>query len=143
MSKTLTITRDMCLKAVAKEPLRQGSWIRAKTKKGRTVYNKTCQVCAVGAVFRAAGVRNSMIMRTASANLPRLGGCSFAADVQVELEKGNYLNALSCYFEGSKDFRLPGNPYKRAPLAIQRYLLGKFIERHFPESFTVVLDFYA
>lgn len=142
--KTITVTKQACLKAVAKEPLKPGNWIYAKTKGKRVLVNKTCSVCAVGAVLRAARVPNSKIIDVACCNT---SGhlCLNENAIKPALEVGNYLAALSSYFEGSADFFVDGGLVAwhdtrtgaRKPMRTQRKLLAAFIEANFPDSFTV------
>lgn len=91
----------------------------------RSADAKFCRVCAVGATLRSqrAGLTVERLNRWAG-NITSGGEVCSLEGVDSQLAEGRYLNALSCYFEGSK----------RRP---SRKQLVRFVEKHFPSVIKV------
>ena len=109
----MRIDRDHIIKALETEPLCKGSWITSKKweecisesdnpldlKPEQFTGNQLdCPVCAVGATLRSAGVEPIYLEMVA------MDVCGYAytgafSDTEKELKRGNYLGALSIFFE--------------------------------------------
>lgn len=122
------IRRSVVIEALRKEPL-------APDKFFHEPGDKTCRVCAVGAVLRHVSFETWAIKHDRA--LQSLG--RVAAGFQYIgfspnnlIAEGNYLGALSCYFEGmmQKRFLVTDKIRKR---------LVKFVEKNFPESFYLTI----
>jgi hypothetical protein len=87
----MRITRGQVLKAIKKEKLRPGQWVWDHV-------DPKCEVCAVGAVLRNAGMAPTDIDWSA----PRICQYKFVqgdGSIPAQLRRGNYLGALSMKFE--------------------------------------------
>lgn len=97
---TVRISRNQIIKAIKKEPLktlRPGNFVLLHGRNEK-VKNKTCSVCAVGAVMR-----NALLAPTQSAKFIERAADSnngaICGDPQSELYDENYMAALSSFFE--------------------------------------------
>jgi len=96
----MKITRSDVLRAIAKEPLKPGAYVRSDGKDPGD-----CSVCAVGAVLRYKGLHNDRLQSAGDyvtqgkAVIDFAPGRSWHTTVETELEKKNYLGALSCFYE--------------------------------------------
>lgn len=118
-----TISKAKVIKALQTEPLSQGSW-RCHDAIGP--YDNTCDVCAVGAVLRAAGVPENRISIEAPVRCRFATRSYFDPTIPKMLKGGFYLSALNCYFEAIKT-------KDRIPSAAQRKRLIAFVEKNFPD----------
>lgn len=117
-----TMSRTLILRALRTEPhLTKGTWARWLDGD-----KKTCEVCAVGAVLRRAFRTN---------NADRIGRLGVAATdngsavfssqfIKSNLERGHYLNALSCVYESAHP-----NWARRKAIA--------FVKEYFPKQITI------
>lgn len=131
----MRIKRSEILRAIRQEPLQYGNWIHDKNGEQNPFeqkeYDKTCKVCAVGAVLRQKGVKDEEINKRANEFLM----CSFMpapnedGDEIEALKEKHYLSALSIKFE--KLARRLGHG-KRT-----RTRLAEFVKANFPKQFNV------
>jgi len=147
MGKTLKISKRTVIKALTKEPLKAGNWVTIpRDEDGVRInnYNSvSCPVCAVGAVLRNSGIKTNSGIDIAGHNLTDYGAVADLEEVDDELSKGNYLNALSCKFEGLCDERANRlgvstssdlHPNSLRPIRKQ---LIEFVKENFPNSFEI------
>lgn len=123
----MKIKRSTVLKAIRHEPLKYGDWIYGRCdSKGNFVVDKKCQVCAVGATLRVAGVKPTAISEYARRLLLNTlsGVASYLGDEKAELEAGNYLMALSIKFEKLAVYNGAGNKTRR--------LLSNWVKKNLP-----------
>lgn len=118
-----TVTRAQVLKAIRKESLVAGHFIKPLVVGG--IIDKYCKVCAVGAVLRSIGTPSNKIASTAQ----RVCDYKYSAhpefNWETELEKENYLGALSIYFETKAKKHGAGKKTKDKLIA--------FVKTHFPK----------
>jgi len=133
MSKRKWITKKEVLQAIKTEPLTSGNWVKLDDKK--RFNDKTCSVCAVGAVLRKAGLGNQAIndfgdalaMQGVVAPDSYLESEGYVeAEIQDYLDTEKYLHALSYKFEYQANKTGVG---KRT-----RNILAKFVEVNFPDK---------
>lgn len=134
------IKRRMILEAIRREKLRAGSWLRPGQKDTRRLSQmtvKSCKTCAVGDIFRK-------LVPTANANKVSLWLLEYikgkydnsdtAAEAQysaaAEIERGNYLTALSGMFE---------TLYIKAP-ETWRKDLAAWVKANLPNEIVVDID---
>lgn len=123
----MRITKKQIIKALKTEPLERGHWVQNRS----LPYKGTCNVCAVGAVLRHAGLANSAIHVLgfglkfagfdAAPRLPRANENAISVG-RTALEAGQWLVGLSYVFESA---HTDEDGRKRAIA---------FVEEHFPES---------
>lgn len=140
----MIITKQECIKAVLTEPLTFGKWNKND--------NKSCKVCAVGAILRQKGINDSSQIQYM---LNKGASTVCVSAIDYDLNNKNYLNALSSYWEdviwdddinwgnGFNDsfysnlyskFNAEGD---RIIDPDYRWALVDFIEAFFPEQFTI------
>lgn len=126
----MKVTRKQILQAIRTEPLKAGNWIHSKgdTDPYLNIVDKTCKVCAVGAVLRTAGVPDIQIRSYGFGINNSDRAISHKGDEKLELEYKNYLAALSIKFE--KLARKLGAG-KRT-----RDQLANFVKKNFPKTIT-------
>lgn len=93
----MKFTRDQVIEALMSEPLTFGAWVRPNLKSGSS---SGCAVCAVGAVLRSAGLSDEEIHSDA---LGYTDGLAAFGNWENEIKVGNYLGALTCFFESMHD----------------------------------------
>jgi hypothetical protein len=98
----VSITRSEIVKAIKKEPLKTlkaGHWVLGK--ENSRVKNKTCSVCAVGAVMRNALLAPNQVARAIDdAAWAATQDCEVAdADPMDLIAEKSWMAALSCFFE--------------------------------------------
>lgn len=119
MSQKKYVTKKTILKAIATEPLIGGSFVLSADDE-----RKDCSVCAVGAVLRRAGMKNSEIYDFGRVMVDS-GPCANREESIPEvLKDGEFLHALSLKFEAQSDRTGYG---KRT-----RNVLANFVKKHFP-----------
>lgn len=122
----MKFTKKECIEAVISEPLEFGQWNEHS--------NNKCNVCAVGAILRQTqGINgdreiNNTMMRNSR------GSCYKEMAIKNHLKNGNYLHALSCYFESLEQ----EVPHNTSPNTKVRLALVSFIEAEFPNRFEYV-----
>jgi len=126
----MKFTKKECIKAVLTEPLKLGSW--------NSEDNKTCSVCAVGAILRQHNINNSsQIDRLMNINSSRSSTQEKA--INIHIKNGKYLHALSCFFENLGSYNLTTqdwfSAWVNAPSKEGKWALVHFIEAFFPDSF--------
>lgn len=133
-----TISKQQIIKALTTEPLEAGSFFQYESgcnDKGVTL--KNCQVCAVGAVLRSSGVvdmrsglqRLSQRAKTLCRDLFIWEASTYSSSrgaINAELRGGNYLGALSMYFENMAE-----------TTGIKRDRLVAFVQKNFPSRIKV------
>ena len=135
--KTLKIKKAQVIKALRTEPLEKGNWIDISPKDYEQFERSPllvasafdCKVCAVGAVLRSTGLTPMEILRVGG-NLSLSYGYNVFrdarhGDIDNLLIKGNYLGALSCYFESTI-------PLRGSYGLKHRERLVQFVEKNFP-----------
>jgi hypothetical protein len=125
MKRTRIITKAGVIEALKKEPLTTGSFFKERDG----VIEAGCEVCAVGAVLRRFSFEK--MTRSKGGNLHKLGEQAtqysyMDYDPDALLEDGNYLGALSCFFEDA------GRDRKRRSI--------EFVKKNFPNSFRLTLE---
>lgn len=133
----MKITRRQVLEAIRYENLTPGNFFLETAKDP-----KRCEVCAVGAILRRAGVRPSTISDRAWKLLALselikgvygtiLGRAGADGDEKAALSNSNYLLALSIKFEQLYI-------YHAAHLSKVRAELSEFVKSNFPKEFTTL-----
>jgi len=137
-----TITRREVLKAIRTEPLKRGKWVQMDVYKSFVPSSDPkCEVCAVGAVLRHAGLNNEQISefgdQMVSGPFPCVGDCfdyrEFEDAVKQALKEKRYLYALSLKFERHAKRLGKGRRI--------RNLLANFVKRNFPKSVKVSYNY--
>lgn len=145
------LTKAEVIEALRTEPLLAGTWINHYVTKPRSDGTNVCAVCAVGALLRKALVSDRMIARRAewlvglnySSILSYLGDRSMTVEellirldkaVMPLLEKENFFDALSRYFETLSEYHL------QIPNRELREHLVRFVEKNFPEELIMRLE---
>lgn len=126
------IDKDVIIKALKKEPLRAGSFMHVENNNGPL----TCAVCAVGAVLRNTfDVSNidDMDFAILAEKVCLNQFCSTDRSPSILLQQGNYLGALSVYFELKMENE--NNITKNL-----RVNLVKFVQKNFPKQITIEVD---
>jgi hypothetical protein len=127
------VSKAEIIQALRTEPVRPGNWITIEDDDGPliataadTIDDPRCTVCAVGGVFRRILAPHNTIERVRKhlQGLHRIGFVMGGHRVQKELDEGNYLNALSCFYEESAD--------------IEKTI--EFVERRFPDTITIAIN---
>jgi hypothetical protein len=125
--KKKTITRRDVLAAIRTEPLRPGNWVV-------TTENVKCEVCAVGAVLRHAGLNNEEIFEFGDIMM-HYGKCSVDGygskediedTIQGMLRNNRYLHALSITFEFYSRRLGKGKRIRK--------VLANFVKKNFPKT---------
>jgi len=120
----MKITKKLCIEAVMTEPLRFGSFNEKN--------NSHCDVCAVGAILRQENMNNeNNIFRFMKKKSK--GSFLNKRSINKHLKHGNYLHALSCYFENLYYYPINNNDLAKS-MEI-RSALVHFIEAFFPKTF--------
>jgi hypothetical protein len=136
-----TVSRKTIIKAINEEPLKSGEFVLLDNKGWDPVpsKDKNCQVCAVGAVLRRAGLSNNKIHSFGDKLMwngdvtPHTDDsfCEYdesATNAQIEslIRAKMYLHALSVKFEYQADKTGHG---KRT-----RKILTNFVKENFPAT---------
>lgn len=130
----MKITKEQVLTALRFEPLAAGNFIRVDGKP-----LSECNVCAVGAVMRNVLNKNIENEDDFSLLCKQVTKDEFIdLDTDELLLEGNYLGALSNYFEQMMDSRYEwGNLETTVATNTDRARLITFVEEKFPEEFEV------
>ena len=126
----MQVTRRQILRAIRTEKLKPGSFLHEKRiRKGFEEYDyvsdKTCKVCAVGAVLRVAGVKNELI-DSLGYSVCKTSAIDSAGDEEASIQEGDFMGALSVKFEKLAEKHGTG---KRT-----REKLCKFVKDNFPKK---------
>ncbi len=123
----ITINKKKVIEALKTEPLTQGSFFRGYLDGAS---RKECEVCAVGAVLRKH-LGKGKRLEEVDPDLAAGGVYVGRSKIKSNLVNGNYLGALSCYFEG-----MDTGPYGTVDKSHRKDLVD-FVKTHFPNSFKV------
>lgn len=137
MSKAKTISRDVILKAIKTEPLKNKAFVELYDADDGYVVSDdpNCHVCAVGAILRHAGMTNKQIdlfgnqlvhCGSAYASHEYHDKTNVLKTIKTNIEQKQYLHALSMKFEYHASF-----PSKR--IGKLRKLMTKFVKENFPK----------
>lgn len=118
----MEISKEQIIQALETEPLKAGEWASPDG-----LSDQPCEVCAVGAVLRAANWSDDRI-RTEAVSL--VGNCFIGSDnTESALGAGNYLGALSSYFE--RIYPKSGATHET------RAALVRFVKEYFPPTINI------
>lgn len=123
---TKTIRRKDVIVALNTENLKSGSFFRGE---------KGCQVCAVGAVLRKVSFETwarKNKLRLHSVGEEATLGEYLSSNPKYLIKEGNYMGALSCYFEQASD----GCRYSDT-VVLRRTIA--FVKKYFPVRFELTL----
>lgn len=126
----MQVTRRQILRSIRTEKLKPGSFLHEKETKdseGNVTYkaDKTCKVCAVGGVLRAAGVKNDLI-DSAGYSVCLSDAIATEGDEDEALVREDFMSALSIKFEKLAEKHGTG---KRT-----REKLCQFVKDNFPKK---------
>jgi hypothetical protein len=100
-----------------------------------------CQVCAVGAVMRRVLPQGATLydVEAAASNCTWDGSTSQNGDVDTEIRRGRWMNALSIFFESTlgNDTDALGAAARAERVEAARKATVKFVESRFPETIEV------
>lgn len=153
------ISKAKIIKAIESEPLKTlkaNSWIdiwRGNAANPR-VDNKSCSVCAVGAVMRNALLsKGQRALAIEDAAIAAMGDDSANHDWERSLEKKNWMAALSAFFESADSeirnalddvfLEFQSSYYDDMELIIARELRARtasFVKDNFPDKIQVDID---
>ncbi len=126
-NEDMIITKKEIIETIKKEHLTNEQFIYVQDSDKAS----ECRVCAVGAILRKKlnNISDSNTLAIEISDLMNNGVCSHDGDLEVELYKKRYLNALSVKFEKLS------MKYKTQK-TIKKHLID-FIELNFPSKFKV------
>lgn len=133
-----TITRRQVIKALRTEPLQSGEWCDGPTGYTVPAKNLDCTVCAVGAVLRQVTDMRVEEIYDFGAQLNNRTDATISdsanqKDISLFLADGNYLAALSAYFESTIPDKAPYGKRHRERLV-------KFVKKNFPTNIPVTYE---
>lgn len=127
----ITITKAQAIKAVMTEPLKANFFYHNKSEYGDRVDDGVCSVCAVGAIIRSTKTDKLKLNHQVSELLMKgdhrvsVSGMGYkTSSYEYVLESGNYLAALSQYFEFMSG--APGVTMDQIRLALHDFIVAEF-----------------